>query len=173
MPLLGWYKTGKVILMMSSYHYSFSGCLGLTLEACCSRRLSKRSPRCCALPGSDTYLERSRHLAGLRAKHTSSDKYHPNIFEDRFAEGLSSAFNVNVEPSNVLKSDEDAFDLIATKFVDDGILTASNMVNVNKDQEYRQIVLIGDGMCTRFCRLPLPRGMVIFLVAPGMCCIFF
>ena len=61
----------------------------------------------------------------------------------------------------------DAFDLVSAKFVDDFIIHATSLVNKNKNQEYRQVVLVGDGMCTRFARLLWPEGTVIFLVAPG------
>ena len=60
-----------------------------------------------------------------------------------------------------------SFDLLATKFVDESVLNISSMVNMNREQEYSQVVLIGDGTCTRFCRLPWPQGTVIFLVAPA------
>ena len=60
-----------------------------------------------------------------------------------------------------------SFDMLATKFVDESVLNIASMVNMNREQEYSQVVLIGDGTCTRFCRLPWAQGTVIFLVAPS------
>lgn len=60
-----------------------------------------------------------------------------------------------------------SFDMLATKFVDESVLNIASMVNLNREQEYSQVVLIGDGTCTRFCRLPWAQGTVIFLVAPA------
>ncbi len=62
----------------------------------------------------------------------------------------------------------DSFDVLASKFVDTSVYNITNMVNLNRDQEYKQVVLVGDGMCTRFARIPWPAGTVIYLVAPGM-----
>ena len=42
-----------------------------------------------------------------------------------------------------------AFDIAATKFVDEQMLTAVGLVNMDMKEEYRQVVLLGCGMDTR------------------------
>jgi hypothetical protein len=59
-------------------------------------------------------------------------------------------------------------DVLITRFIDDELLKITSMVNVNRaGQEYNQVVLIGDGMCTRAFRLPWPSGVAMYLVAPA------
>jgi hypothetical protein len=45
--------------------------------------------------------------------------------------------------------DVDAFDDIATAFLDEQLLTAVQMVNMDLEQETRQVVLVGCGLDTR------------------------
>ena len=44
---------------------------------------------------------------------------------------------------------EHAADCIATRFVDDAVLSALSIVNMDLQQDYRQAVLLGCGMDTR------------------------
>ena len=44
---------------------------------------------------------------------------------------------------------ESAADCIATRFVDDAVLSALSIVNMDLQQDYRQAVLLGCGMDTR------------------------
>ncbi len=93
------------------------------------------------------------------------DDKHARLFSDHAGHPMG-AVDDSHEPRDhdwVTRS----FDLLATKFVDESVLNVASMVNMNREQEYSQIVLIGDGTCTRFCRLPWPQGTVIFLVAPA------
>jgi O-methyltransferase involved in polyketide biosynthesis len=57
--------------------------------------------------------------------------------------------------------------MISARFLDDQVLLALNSVNTGRDQPYNQLVLVGDGYCTRPFRLNVPIGTVIYLVAPG------
>lgn len=61
----------------------------------------------------------------------------------------------------------DAQDLFTARFVDDQVLAATLLVNVNRKQDYNQVVLVGDGFDTRPFRLAWPPGTVIYMVAPG------
>lgn len=112
-----------------------------------------------------TSLDNSRQLAQLRAQESSepspllTDPFAPHLAEtSNSPEGLPSDMN---EPVSA------AFDLVAARFIDDQLLLASSQVNSGRNQEYNQVVLIGDGYCTRPFRLPWPSGTVIYMVAPG------
>ncbi|EFJ43282.1 hypothetical protein VOLCADRAFT_96625 [Volvox carteri f. nagariensis] len=62
-----------------------------------------------------------------------------------------------------------ALDVIATAHLDRLLLNATSVSAVNRitQGDYRQVVLLGDGMDTRPYRLPLAPGTAIFLVAPA------
>lgn len=101
------------------------------------------------------------------------DASNERLMDDKYARLFSDAKShpvVAVDDSHEPR-DHDwparSFDLLATKFVDESVLNIASMVNMNREQEYSQVVLVGDGTCTRFCRLPWPQGTVIFLVAPA------
>jgi O-methyltransferase involved in polyketide biosynthesis len=100
----------------------------------------------------------SRQLAALRVKEASSPF---PVLVDNFASLLADE---DCDPENACA----AFDLLTTRYLDDSTLAASLQVNVGRGGlEYNQIVIVGDGYCTRAFRLPWPRGTVIYLVAPG------
>ncbi len=44
---------------------------------------------------------------------------------------------------------DEAFDNLATAFLDDQLLEVINLVNMDLDQETRQVVLVGCGLDTR------------------------
>ena len=112
-----------------------------------------------------TALDSSRQLAQLRAR--ESERPSP-LLNDPYAQKLIETSS-NSSPENDANHLEvtAAFDLIAARFVDDQLLLASSNVNANRNQEYNQIVIIGDGYCTRPFRLPWPSGTVIYMVALG------
>lgn len=116
-----------------------------------------------AQPSGNTALIKSFQMAMMRRNASRnniiSDEY-AELFAEQCPSKGSDEYNDDVLP-------HDSFDLISTKFVDESILTVASMVNMNREQEYSQVVLIGDGTCTRFCRLPWPAGTVIYLVAPA------
>jgi O-methyltransferase involved in polyketide biosynthesis len=58
-------------------------------------------------------------------------------------------------------------DLLVTRFFDEQALGAAGLANVSRNQDYNQVVLVGDGMDTRPFRLPWTAGTVLYLVAPG------
>lgn len=97
------------------------------------------------------------------------DASEETLMSDEYARLFSASNPVDVDDPQPLGLDwtTRSFDLLATKFVDESVLNIASMVNMNREQEYSQVVLIGDGTCTRFCRLPWPQGTVIFLVAPA------
>jgi len=106
-----------------------------------------------------TPLDSGRRLAKLRA----DERLRPSpLFADDFAAKLAADSPVTQEDPMT-----QYFDLHSIKFIDDNVLKVVNMANVGRNQEYNQVVLVGDGMCTRAFRLPWPSGTVIYLVAPG------
>eukprot|EP00889_Picochlorum_renovo_P003205 jgi/Picre1/30235/NNA_005603.t2 len=110
-----------------------------------------------------TYLQKAGRLAWLRTLTTSPQD---SLFSDAYAQDLAASVHVADEDQGSMTA-SDSFDILASKFVDTSVYNIANMVNVNRDQEYKQVVLVGDGMCTRFARIPWPLGTVIYLVAPG------
>ncbi|CAL8470654.1 g10196 [Coccomyxa elongata] len=64
-----------------------------------------------------------------------------------------------------ISSEDEEFDNIATAFMDEQLLKAINLVNMDLEQETRQVVLLGCGLDTRPYRLPWPGGTVLFEVA--------
>ncbi|KAL4431269.1 hypothetical protein ABPG75_006525 [Micractinium tetrahymenae] len=62
-----------------------------------------------------------------------------------------------------------AREALATRFLDEQLLKAVTIVNMERDltQEYNQVVLVGDAFDTRPFRLPWPEGTVIFCAAPA------
>jgi len=56
-----------------------------------------------------------------------------------------------------------AADAVATRFLDEAVLTATTTVADNRD--YRQVVLVGAATDTRPFRLPWYEGTVIYLIA--------
>lgn len=122
----------------------------------CSRMKAK------AHPSGDTLLEKSFKMARMRRNASEA-----NIIADEFAELFAE--QCSPESSKGKNADLDtneSFDMISTKFIDESVLNIASMVNMNREQEYSQVVLLGDGTCTRFSRLPWPAGTVIYLVAP-------
>lgn len=104
-------------------------------------------------------LDCGRALAKLRAE----EGFKPSpLLTDPFAACLVEHW----EPPSP-SPEATVFDLLAAKFIDNNVLRAVNAVNVGRGLEYNQVVLIGDGMCTRAFRLPWPSGTVIYLIAPG------
>lgn len=55
--------------------------------------------------------------------------------------------------------EEDAFDDTATAFLDEQLLTAVSLVNMDLEQETRQVVLVGCGLDTR----PYRQGRLLIL----------
>lgn len=106
-------------------------------------------------------VERSAQLARHRAIE-SAQQQRQKLFADPYADALAS----QVEHRGNNAPDHTAHDILATKFLDDMALQAVGLVNMDLGQEYRQVVLLGDGMDTRPYRLPWPAGTVLYIVAP-------
>jgi O-methyltransferase involved in polyketide biosynthesis len=120
---------------------------------------SRAGVRCLA---QGTHLRTSGHLAWLRS--LAGDE---GLLIDPSARQLaSSQFDLKSIDAGET-SVEDSFDMLATKFIDETLLQVSCAVNMNREQEYSQVVIVGDGFCTRFARLPWPAGTIIYLVAPS------
>jgi O-methyltransferase involved in polyketide biosynthesis len=111
----------------------------------------------------DTILEKSFNLARMRMNATKA-----NIIADEYAELFADqcAPETSKDDDSKVTANE-SFDIISYKFIDESVLNIASMVNMNREQDYSQVVLLGDGTCTRFCRLPWPAGTVIYLVAPA------
>lgn len=105
-------------------------------------------------------VERSAQLARHRAIESAHNAH--KLFADPYADALAS----QVEHRGHNAPDHAAHDILATKFLDDMALQAVGLVNMDLGQEYRQVVLLGDGMDTRPYRLPWPVGTVLYIVAP-------
>lgn len=60
-----------------------------------------------------------------------------------------------------ISSEDEEFDNIATAFMDEQLLQAINLVNMDLEQETRQVVLLGCGLDTRPYRLHTPQIVVI------------
>jgi hypothetical protein len=111
-------------------------------------------------------LDVGRQLAELRAREAagSAAPLLADPYAALLADGLAGAgaeLATDVDPA------DEAFDLLSTRFIDDQLLLVSSSVNVGRSQEYNQVVLVGDGCCTRSFRMPWPQGTVIYMVAPG------
>ena len=50
---------------------------------------------------------------------------------------------------DAISGNDDSFDNVATAFLDNQLLEAINLVNMDLDQETRQVVLVGCGLDTR------------------------
>lgn len=107
-------------------------------------------------------MERSAQIARHRALESSHQPPTHKLFCDPHADALAS----QVEHRGFNGAAHAAYDILATKFLDDMALQAVGLVNMDLGQEYRQVVLFGDGMDTRPYRLPWPAGTVIYMVAP-------
>mmetsp|Transcript_4913 Transcript_4913/g.14241 ORF Transcript_4913/g.14241 Transcript_4913/m.14241 type:complete len:357 (-) Transcript_4913:2717-3787(-) len=137
------------------WHFSHTPSRSHNLSRVCAAREANAWARTGILPEMRVDASNERLL----------DDKHARLFSDHAGHPMG-AVDDSHEPRDhdwVTRS----FDLLATKFVDESVLNVASMVNMNREQEYSQIVLIGDGTCTRFCRLPWPQGTVIFLVAPA------
>jgi Leucine carboxyl methyltransferase len=111
-----------------------------------------------------TTLDNSRRLAYFRAQETLLQS---PLLTDTYAAPLAESFTTPYPPSDPTELSNAAFDMISARFIDDQCLQALGNINVGRDQPYNQLVLVGDGYCTRPFRLNLPTGTVIYLVAPG------
>jgi O-methyltransferase involved in polyketide biosynthesis len=130
--------------------------LYVTIESHNARKYSRVVAR-------STYLERTTQLARVRMEATKE-----KLMNDEYARLFVEGIDIDAMSIGDIDSEEArSFDFLATKFVDETVLSIASMVNMNREQEYSQVVLIGDGSCARFSRLPWPAGTVIFVVAPA------
>lgn len=133
--------------------------------ACAFRRSDRAKRRRLCLAQSS--LEGSCALARARAEHSLL----PNpLFSDPYAAALAAvlpsekssrserSLHCAVEPSESFSSNVStlcrptecaALVVVATRYIDEQLLTALNLVNMDLKQEYRQVVLLGCGMDTR------------------------
>jgi hypothetical protein len=111
-----------------------------------------------------TTLDNSRRLAYFRAQETLRSL---PLLVDTYGTPLAETFTTAYPPSDTKELAAAAFDMISARFIDDQILLALNSVNTGRDQPYNQLVLVGDGYCTRPFRLNVPAGTIMYLVAPG------
>lgn len=98
-------------------------------------------------------------LAAVRARHHRS--LYPKYL-DPYAAALVEQVVASLPE---ISSEDEEFDNIATAFMDEQLLQAINLVNMDLEQETRQVVLLGCGLDTRPYRLPWPGGTVLFDVA--------
>ncbi|WIA16552.1 hypothetical protein OEZ85_013224 [Tetradesmus obliquus] len=150
----------------------------LKAARCCSvgnsQRLHVRVVRCQAekqvdssssssssAAGSRRPIEVSRSIAAARAAESSLPE---GLFADPFAAQLLDSKQQQQQE----QQQEQLLDVIATRYIDESLLNAMAATNVNSIQsgDYRQVVIIGDGMDCRPFRLPWPPGTLLFLVAP-------
>ncbi|KAG7672189.1 hypothetical protein Ndes2526B_g06827 [Nannochloris sp. 'desiccata'] len=111
-----------------------------------------------------TTLDNSRRLAYFRAQETLLLS---PLLTDTYATPLAESFTTTYPPSDTKELAAAAFDMLSARFIDDQILLALSSVNTGRDQPYNQLVLVGDGYCTRPFRLNVPAGTIMYLVAPG------
>eukprot|EP00210_Caulerpa_lentillifera_P000089 g85.t1 len=60
---------------------------------------------------------------------------------------------------------EVTLDALSTRYIDDCLMQATSLVN-EEHGDYRQVVLVSPGLDTRAFRLPWPKNIVIYDVAP-------
>uniref|UniRef100_A0A383WNK8 S-adenosyl-L-methionine-dependent methyltransferase n=1 Tax=Tetradesmus obliquus TaxID=3088 RepID=A0A383WNK8_TETOB len=149
----------------------------LNAASCCSarnsQRLHVRVVRCqtqkqvdsnsssSIAAGSRRPIEVSRSIAAARAAESSLPD---GLFADPFAAQLLDG----QQQQQQQQQHEELLDVIATRYIDESLQNAMAATNVNSIQsgDYRQVVIIGDGMDCRPFRLPWPPGTLLFLVAP-------
>ncbi|KAF8065520.1 MTS1 [Scenedesmus sp. PABB004] len=104
-------------------------------------------------------LEVSRSLAAARAAEAARPE---PLVCDPFAAALAG-------PGGSAAPDAALLDVVATRYIDESLLNAMAATNVNTiaSGDYRQVVLLGDGLDCRPFRLPWPPGTLLFLVAPA------
>jgi len=122
-----------------------------------------------------TPLQASRQLALARAHETAhgalqteSQTRAPTLLTDAFAQQLVAAADEKLQGNAEADPLDELMNLLATRYTDDTLqsaLAATSMNTINKG-DYRQVVLVGDGMDTRPFRLTWPEGTLIFVVAP-------
>lgn len=122
----------------------------------------------CTNRDAHTPLSNSQGLVALRAwDYTASD----GLLNDKFAATLLRGLqgpDSSVGGAVQGLPESAAYDIATAYFIDTCIFHATNMVNVGrKGLEYNQVVLIGDGFCTRPFRLPWPPGTIFYIVAPS------
>eukprot|EP00195_Chlamydomonas_chlamydogama_P015189 CAMPEP_0202889950 /NCGR_PEP_ID=MMETSP1392-20130828/486_1 /ASSEMBLY_ACC=CAM_ASM_000868 /TAXON_ID=225041 /ORGANISM="Chlamydomonas chlamydogama, Strain SAG 11-48b" /LENGTH=285 /DNA_ID=CAMNT_0049573403 /DNA_START=205 /DNA_END=1059 /DNA_ORIENTATION=- len=115
-------------------------------------------------------LDLSRRLA--RSRQLEGQQPDP-LFQDPYASALAATGpqEQHEATSSGGLSLITAQDIIATKYMDETLMNALAATSVNRINkgDYRQVVLLGDGMDTRPWRLMWPEGTLIFSVAPGEC----
>ncbi|KAI7840719.1 hypothetical protein COHA_005535 [Chlorella ohadii] len=131
------------------------------------RRRCRRRQVVSAAAGSWGPLDCSAQLAAVRA----AEQQQPlPLFADSYA---AAALDAAAAAGGALPEALDAPNLqreaLATRFLDEQLLKAATIVNLERDltQEYNQVVLVGDAFDTRPFRLPWPEGTVLFCVAPA------
>ncbi|CAL5220268.1 g2249 [Coccomyxa viridis] len=107
-------------------------------------------------------LSAAHYLACKRARHYKSSQ---PLYVDPYASALCN--EQEVEPPLPGNAEEDDFDNLATALLDTRLLEAVQLINMDLEQETRQVILLGCGLDTRPHRLPWPEGTVIFDVAPA------
>ncbi|KAL6750690.1 hypothetical protein V8C86DRAFT_2801793 [Haematococcus lacustris] len=141
------------------------------LSAC---HIPKRTGVCLAVTQHDLAWAASVRLLAARAEETRASR--PGT-EPLLQDPWAAPFLRNLQPQPQLPQSNQVtaplplsqlIDLLATRYLDDTLLTAlaaTNINNINKG-DYRQVVLVGDALDTRPYRLPWPEGTLIFMVAP-------
>ncbi|PRW58609.1 S-adenosyl-L-methionine-dependent methyltransferases superfamily [Chlorella sorokiniana] len=130
------------------------------------RRCCRRRQVATAAASSGGPLDCSARLAAVRA---AEQQQTLPLFADGYA---AAAAEAAAAAGGALPEALDAPDLqreaLATRFLDEQLLKAATIVNLERDltQEYNQVVLVGDAFDTRPFRLPWPEGTLLFCVAP-------
>eukprot|EP00879_Flechtneria_rotunda_P028693 GHRR01030903.1.p1 GENE.GHRR01030903.1~~GHRR01030903.1.p1 ORF type:complete len:432 (+),score=161.51 GHRR01030903.1:347-1642(+) len=120
-------------------------------------------------------IEVSRSIAAARVTESSrpdclfSDSYAAVLCNQEDGSSSSTTSGSASAASSSEAQQEVAMNVIATRYIDECLLNAMAATNVNSihSGDYRQVVLLGDGMDTRPFRLLWPPGSLLFLVAPA------
>ncbi|GAX83986.1 hypothetical protein CEUSTIGMA_g11411.t1 [Chlamydomonas eustigma] len=108
-------------------------------------------------------LQSSRELAKSRQRESEL----PNpVLIDKYAASL-----VATGPPTALDPMLQNQHSIATRYIDELLMSAMSATSLNRiaQGDYRQVVLLADGMDTRPFRMNWPEGTIMFLIAPSEC----
>eukprot|EP00884_Botryococcus_braunii_P004617 jgi/Botrbrau1/14156/Bobra.182_3s0096.1 len=117
--------------------------------------------RCCIEDGPNNVqspLRCAQQNAKFRASHTAQPR---PMCLDTLAMGLLGDDRMQNSPHAAYKRH-----ILSTAFLDQQLLQLADMMNVDLQQGYQQIVFVGPGLDTRPFRLVWPQGTSMFEIAP-------
>lgn len=106
-----------------------------------------------------TPMEASHRLAAVRVAEASAA-------EPRFWDPFAGSLIEEAAFSTITDTQREQEGAIIS-FLDEQLLQAVDIANMDLRQEYQQVVLLGCGFDTRPFRLPWPSGTMLFLLAPA------